>query len=119
VKDADDGQKLGRELKTYVNQRKAGAILEPIFVEQPEHPKDRPRATPSKDIDGRKRPHCLCPRTRFPGNAMLGLKRIYISLALSARHASAIPKLREKTCNSLQRSGAFLSKRTTNTGPTK
>jgi tetratricopeptide (TPR) repeat protein len=24
--------------KTYVNQRKAGAILEPIFVEQPEHP---------------------------------------------------------------------------------
>jgi hypothetical protein len=24
--------------KTYVNQRKAGAILEPIFLEQPEHP---------------------------------------------------------------------------------
>src|SRR5271170_5048085 len=24
--------------KTYVNQRKAGSILEPIFVEQPEHP---------------------------------------------------------------------------------
>src|ERR1017187_3016127 len=24
--------------KTYVNQRKAGAILEPLFVEQPEHP---------------------------------------------------------------------------------
>jgi tetratricopeptide (TPR) repeat protein len=24
--------------KTYVNQKKAGAILEPIFVEQPEHP---------------------------------------------------------------------------------
>ena len=24
--------------KTYVNQRKAGAILEPIFVQQPEHP---------------------------------------------------------------------------------
>ena len=24
--------------KTYVNQRKAGAMLEPIFVEQPEHP---------------------------------------------------------------------------------
>ena len=24
--------------KTYVNQRKAGAILEPIFIEQPEHP---------------------------------------------------------------------------------
>jgi tetratricopeptide (TPR) repeat protein len=24
--------------KTYVNQRKAGAILEPVFVEQPEHP---------------------------------------------------------------------------------
>ena len=24
--------------KTYVNQRKAGAILEPMFVEQPEHP---------------------------------------------------------------------------------
>jgi tetratricopeptide (TPR) repeat protein len=24
--------------KTYMNQRKAGAILEPIFVEQPEHP---------------------------------------------------------------------------------
>jgi hypothetical protein len=24
--------------KTYVNQRKAGAILEPLFIEQPEHP---------------------------------------------------------------------------------
>ena len=24
--------------KTYVNQKKAGAILEPLFVEQPEHP---------------------------------------------------------------------------------
>src|SRR5208282_121678 len=184
--------------KTYVNQKKAGAILEPLFAEQPEHPgiahyiihaydyppladraleaarryakiaPDSPHALhmPShiftrlglweESIDSNLASAASAQKNNAPGNelhardyliyaylqegrdseAKNALKAVLhgrsddpqymnwlyatgISPARSAHHTSAIPKLRDKTCNSLPRSATFLSKRTTNTGPTK
>ena len=72
--------------KTYVNQRKAGSILEPIFVEQPEHPgvahyiihaydypalADRALAAARRYARSPRthRTRCTCRRTFSPGSA--------------------------------------------------
>ena len=64
--------------KTYVNQKKAGAILEPLFVEQPEHPGIAHYIIHAYDYPA------LAPRA-------LGAARRYAQIAPDSPHALHMP----------------------------